>query len=75
MTASEAGTICHRCKERMKKRAMKVKRRFKLVMPTSSKAVVKSLNQPPAIVDDADGDEGMEEVIGEEELVQSIPST
>ncbi|KIP10840.1 hypothetical protein PHLGIDRAFT_28299 [Phlebiopsis gigantea 11061_1 CR5-6] len=75
MTTSETGTICHRCKERMKKRAMKVKRRFKLVMPTSSKVLVKSVTQPVVSVEDEEGDDGMEEVMVEEVLAQPTPPT
>ena len=50
---------------------MKVKKRFKLVMPSSSKSTAKLLAKHQNIVEDDEGEDGMEEVMVEEVLAQS----
>lgn len=85
LPATEVGSICGRCKEKMKKRAMKVKKRFKL-MPASSasKLAAKSTKHDVGAVDDIDADgegdgegdedDGMEEVIVEGALIPATPA-
>ena len=56
----------------MKKRAMKVKKRFKLVMPSSKPLTKQSSNPVDGVCDDGDnGDDGME-VLVEETLAPSV---
>lgn len=69
LSAADVGTICGRCKEKIKKRTLKVKKRFKLVKPSSpasSKLVAKARpgEQNPTIGKDNEGEgEGMEEMM------------
>ncbi|EKM56959.1 uncharacterized protein PHACADRAFT_194534 [Phanerochaete carnosa HHB-10118-sp] len=61
LSAADIGTICERCKEKIKKRTLRVKKRFKLVKasPSSSSKLLEKARlgqQDPAIGEDNEGE-------------------
>ncbi|GJE86625.1 hypothetical protein PsYK624_027050 [Phanerochaete sordida] len=55
LSSADNGTICTRCKEKMRKRALKVKKRFKLVQPSSAAAAKVAARVLPAQLDASKG--------------------